>query len=64
MSKDNFERALVKLLDEPQLQRYTCVRMAKRYLERGEIECAVKCLKVDADKLRVECPELYELLEE
>lgn len=54
---------LQRLLEDPTIQDLTVVQMAKRDLERNDVQSAMARLRVDADKIRPTCRELYELLE-
>ena len=50
---------LIRLSD---LQDLTVCRMAQRDLAKGDVEGALKRLRVDADKIRSTCRELYDLI--
>lgn len=56
------KQRLKELLMQPELQVYTCVRIALKLLDKNNIQEAIELLKVDLDKIRIHNIELYEML--
>lgn len=53
---------LKQLVALPELQILTVCKMAQRDLAQGKIEDAIARLRVDGDKIRPMCRELYDLI--